>query len=139
MAENREIFSTIYEIYFQQFMFFFQAKKDHVYFFLWRYFTIYSAHLKKAQLFSVSILLSRSQTASSNSSAIWSYAKPQSHNRQNLKIISAYYLYTWNSFRYYYARLLFFHCADYVDMALHYTICPFYRAMWIKNGFLAND
>ena len=83
---------------------------------------------KKAQLFSVSILLSRSQTASSNSSAIWSYAKPQSHNRQNLKIISAYYLYTWNSFRYYHGRLLFFHCTDYVDMALHYTICLFYRA-----------
>ena len=32
-------------------MFFFQAKKDHVYFFLWRYFTIYSAHLKKLNSF----------------------------------------------------------------------------------------
>ena len=88
-----EKFFPQYNIYFQQFMFFFSSKKRSCLFFLWRYFTIYSAHLKKAQLFSVSILLSRSQTASSNSSAIWSYAKPQSHNRQNLKIISAYYLY----------------------------------------------
>ena len=88
-----EKFFPQYNIYFQQFMFFFSSKKRSCLFFFMALFYHLQCTFKKAQLFSVSILLSRSQTASSNSSAIWSYAKPQSHNRQNLKIISAYYLY----------------------------------------------